>query len=397
MKSIAVITVGRSDYGIYRPVLRRIREESSLRLGMIVSGTHLEPAFGRTEARIEADGFPIRDRVPLTPSEDEPASIAESMGRGVSGFARAYAGARPDLLVVLGDRYEMAAAALAALPFKIPVAHIHGGELTRGAFDDALRHAITKTSHLHFVATGESARRVVQMGEEPWRVTISGAPSLDSLRDFRPLPGRALETLVGLPLDRPPLLVTLHPVTLEYERTDRQVEDLLAALEVAGLPILFTLPNADTRGRVIRERVLAFVRTHPGARAVEALGTEAYFSFMAVAAAMVGNSSSGILEAASFRLPVVDVGARQEGRLRPANVIHCDDDRQAIGAALKQALSPGFRDGLRGLINPYGDGNAAPRIVDRLVTAPLDDRLLQKRFFDLPVPPDVRPDGRGGP
>jgi len=388
VRTIGVVTVARSDYGIYLPLLRKIQADPDLRLHLIVAGMHLSPEFGLTVKAIEADGFEIGERVEMLLSSDTPEGIAKSMGLGTIGFAQAYARFQPDILVVLGDRFEMHAAALAALPFKIPVAHIHGGEITQGAIDDALRHSMTKLSHLHFVSTQEYAQRVIQMGEEPWRVTVSGAPSLDNLRVTRLLAREELAARFDLHLDEPPfLLVTFHPVTLEYEQTEWQVTELLAALEVCGLPVVFTMPNADTSGRTIARMIEEFVATHSSAQAVDNLGTQGYFSMMALAAAMVGNSSSGIVEAASFELPVVNVGSRQRGRVRGTNVIDVDYKRTSILEGLQRALDPKFRAKLRGIRNPYGSGGASEKIIEVLKQVRLDDKLVMKHFHDLKIEP----------
>jgi UDP-N-acetylglucosamine 2-epimerase (non-hydrolysing)/GDP/UDP-N,N'-diacetylbacillosamine 2-epimerase (hydrolysing) len=379
------VTVARSDYGIYLPVLRRIQADTQLRLHMLVSGMHLSPGFGLTVEAIEADGFEIGERIEMLLSSDTPQGIAKSMGLGTIGFAQAYARLRPDILLVLGDRFEMHSAVVAALPFKIPVAHIHGGELTEGAIDDALRHSITKLSHLHFVATEEYRGRVLQMGEEPWRVIVSGAPSLDNLRSLELLDRRELETQLGFGLDQDPLLVTYHPVTLEYEETEYQVRELLEALGESGLPIVFTMPNADTNGRVIIRLLNEFILSHPRAIMVETLGTQRYFSLMSCSKAMVGNSSSGIIEAPSFGLPVVNVGTRQRGRLRGANVIDVSYDRHEVVDGIAKAVSPQFRSSLIGVANPYGDGCASSVIVERLKQVAIDQRLIFKRFADTPT------------
>ena len=383
MKTIGVVTVGRSDYGIYLPLLRRMVAEPDLRLWIFASGTHLSAEFGMTVREIERDGFELRERIDMELVSDTPEGIAHSMGVGMAGFARAYARSRPDVLLVLGDRFDMFAATAAAVPFRMPIAHLHGGELTRGAIDDALRHAMTKMSHLHFTSTEVYARRVMQLGEEPWRVTVSGAPSLDNLRVMELLSKQEIEKLVGMPMDPALLLVTLHPVTLEHEKAGWQAEELLAALEGVNRPVVFTGTNADTGGRAIRRAVDTFVKRHGGARLVENMGTRAYFSMMKHAAVMAGNSSSGIIEAASFGLPVVNIGSRQEGRVRGANVIDVGPERAAIAAGLEKALEPGFRASLCGMKNPYGDGRASKRIVAKLKTVALDDRLMVKRFVDL--------------
>lgn len=387
MRSIGFVTVGRSDYGIYLPLLRRVQADPELALHLIVAGTHLSPEFGLTVEAIEADGFKIGDRIEMLLSSDTPEGIAKSTGLGTIGFAQAYASRRPDILVVLGDRFEMYAAALAALPFKIPVAHIHGGEVTQGAIDDALRHSMTKLSHLHFVSIESYAWRVMQMGEEPWRVIVSGALSLDNVKSVRILERAEFAHDFGIDLPDEFLLVTYHPVTLEYEQTEWQVGELLTALDRVGLPILFTMPNADTGGRVIRERIDAFSETHRAVSAVESLGTEGYFSAMAHASVMVGNSSSGIVEAAPFKVPVVNVGTRQQGRLRSCNIIDVGYDSEEIAAGIEQARSEEFRRTMEEVTSPYGDGHATDRILKVLRNVELDDCLLTKRFVDYPVNP----------
>ena len=385
MRTIGVVSTSRADYGIYRPVLRAIEATDGLHARLLVSGSHLSSRFGLSVREIEEDGFEIAERVEIPLEADGPGDIAGAMGRAVSGFAEAFGRCRPDLVAVLGDRYEMHAAALAALPFKIPVAHLHGGEVTEGAIDDSLRHAMTKLSHLHFVATEEYGRRVVQLGEEPWRVTISGAPALDNLRELSVPDSEELERIWGVRAMTETLLVTFHPATLEYEEAATQTEELLAALEESGRPLLFTMPNADTGGLAIRSRIEAFVAGNPRAILAETLGTRGYFGAMAVCAAMVGNSSSALIEAPSFALPAVNVGSRQRGRVRGLNVVDTGNGREEIAGGLARALDPSFRESLRGRPNPYGDGSASARIVSRLREVPLDQRLVVKRFHDLPV------------
>jgi len=382
MRTIAVVTVGRSDFGIYLPVLRRIVADKSLRLRLIAAGMHLSPEFGGTVKAIEAEGFEVADRVEMLLASDSPKAIAMSMGLGIIGFAQAYARKRPDILLVLGDRFEMHAAVVAAVPFKIPVAHIHGGELTFGAMDDLFRHSITKMSHLHFVSTSVYARRIEQMGEEPWRVTVSGAPGLDNLRSVRLLGRADFARRFGIKLARDFLLVTYHPATLEHGNVARQFQALLTALASAGSATLFTMANADTGGHVINRMIQDYVARHRSAQWIKNLGTQGYFSAMALATAMVGNSSSGIIEAASFKLPVVNIGSRQAGRVRGANVIDTGSSPKEILRGIKQACSPAFRRGLSRLVNPYGDGRAAERIVNRLKTQDLPGNLITKTFYE---------------
>ena len=385
MRTIGVVTVARSDYGIYLPILHRIVSEPELQLSLYVSGMHLSPEFGHTVSAIEQDGFEIAERVEMLLSSDTPEAVAKSMGLGVIGFAQAFARQRPDLLLVLGDRFEMYAAALAALPFKIPIAHIHGGEVTEGAMDEALRHGITKLSHLHFVSTEVYARRVRQLGEEPWRITVAGAPALDNLDTVPLLSKTDLESALGFALEKPCLIVTFHPATLQFEQAEAQLRELLAAVEAADAQAIFTLPNADMSGRAVLRLIQDFLPSHPRARLVENLGTQRYFSLMSQASAMIGNSSSGIIEAPSFELPVVNVGLRQSGRERAANVIDVLGGSAAILNGIRKALSREFRGQLAGTSNPYRQPRgAAPIIVENLAVASLDERLLMKKFHDLP-------------
>ncbi len=346
---------------------------------------HLSPEFGLTVRAIESDGFPISERVEMLLSSDSPEGIAKSIGLGTIGFAQAFGRFCPDILVVLGDRFEMYAAAVAALPFKIPIAHIHGGEITLGAMDDALRHSMTKLSHLHFTSTREYARRLRQMGEEPWRITVSGAPGLDNIPAIRLFSPEELESRYHLHLHPPPLLVTFHPVTLEYERADWQLGELLAALEECDIPVIFTMPNADTGGRLMMQKIETFIRTRSWAQKVDNFGSQGYFSLMAIAMAMVGNSSSGIIEAPSFGLPFVNIGTRQIGRVKAANVIDVGYERTEIIKGIHQALRPEFRANLRRMSNPYSLGRASEIIVSKLRDVTLDDRLLLKRFHDLDI------------
>ena len=381
-----MVTTSRADYGIYLPVLRLIQADPTLHLHLLVTGTHLSPEFGLTSQAIQDDGFEIAEKIEMLVSSDTPEGIVKSMGLGLIGLSQAYSKKRPDILLVLGDRFEMHGAALAALPFKIPVAHIHGGELTTGAIDDSLRHSITKLSHLHFVTTDEYHQRVIQLGEEPWRVVTSGAPGLDNLNNLKLLTRPEIESLYHLKLAEVFLLVTYHPVTLEFEQTREQVEQLLYSLRQVGLPIVFTGINADTGGQIIRSLVHQFIDTYPQAQLVENLGTQGYFSLMNQATAMVGNSSSGIIEAPSVGLPVVNIGTRQQGRVRSKDIIDVSYSSYEIVAGIKKAIAPGFRARLAGVPNPYGNGQASDIIVRHVKNVSLDHRLISKQFVDVPFP-----------
>ncbi len=385
MRQVSVVTVARSDYSILRPLLRRINEVDDLNLHLIAAGTHLVPEFGRTIDTIADDNFVVADKVEMLLSSDTPEGIAKSMAIGVMGFAQSFGRFQPDLLVLTGDRFEMFAAAVAALPFGVPIAHIHGGELSEGAIDDAMRHSITKLSHLHFVSNVEAQRRVIQMGEAPWRVTLSGAPALDNLREMDLIGPEELAERFDLEMREPPMVVTFHPTTLKYAGTEAHTQALLDALRRINRPVVFTYPNADTSGHRIITMIENFAAAHKHAQVVINLGPLGYYSLLANAAAMVGNSSSGIIEAASFALPVVNIGERQRGRLCGSNVIHVAPDTHLICLAIERALSKEFRDQLRGMSNPYGNGRASERIIERLCDVPLDEELISKRFHDLPA------------
>ncbi|MBN2503063.1 MAG: UDP-N-acetylglucosamine 2-epimerase (hydrolyzing) [Anaerolineales bacterium] len=381
MRTIGVVSVARSDYSIYLPVLRAIQANPDLDLYLIASGMHLSPEFGNTVQVIEADGFPIQERVEFTLSSNTAEGIGKSLGLGVIGFAQVFGRFQPDILLVLGDRYEMFAAACASLPFNIPLAHLHGGELTFGAMDESIRHAITKLSHLHFTSTEAYAQNVIRMGEEPWRVTVSGAPALDNMAAIPLLDKKQLEAQFGLDLAAPPLLVTFHPVTREVEQTGVYFNELLAALDTLGLPVVFTYPNADAQGRTIIQRIEAYVQSRPQAQVVANFSTQGYYSMLNAALAMVGNSSSGIIEAASFTLPVVNIGNRQQGRLHGENVVHSAPERSAIIQAVEMVTQLEFKAALQGMVNPYGDGKAAEKIVSVLVNTEINVALIAKRFY----------------
>jgi UDP-hydrolysing UDP-N-acetyl-D-glucosamine 2-epimerase len=373
------------------PILRKIKADPDLNLHLIVSGMHLSDKFGMTVDLIESDGFEVDCRVEIPLDSDSPESVSKSMGMGTISFATVFSKSRPDVLIVLGDRYEMHSAAVAALPFNIPVAHIHGGELTEGAIDNSLRHSMTHLSHIHYVATEESRDRVMQLGVEPSRVLVTGAPSLDNLHEIKFLDKQDLEAHFGWNLSEAPLLVTFHPVTLEYEQTERYMAELLAALDAWNRTIVFTSSNADTGGAIIEDMLQKFVGNHPKAFLVNNLGTQRYFSLMTYAAAMVGNSSSGLIEAPSFGLPVVNIGTRQQGRTRGSNVIDVGYSQHEITAGISAALETRFRQRLSGKLNPYGDGQASTRIVSHIKTVALNQDLITKRFVDFPGSRDLTP------
>ena len=383
-RTICVVTGTRADYGLLRWVMQGIRATPGLELQVIATGMHLAPEFGLTVRDIEQDGFPIDSKVEMLLSADTSSAVSKSMGLGMIGFTDALQQLQPDLLLVLGDRFEIFAAVAAAMVMRIPVAHLHGGESTEGAIDEAIRHSITKMSHLHFVAAEDYRRRVIQLGEHPDRVFLVGGLGIDSIMKLPLLERDALEDSLNCRLGPRNLLITFHPVTLDSETSAGQMMELLAALEtLRDTHLIFTMPNADTDSRVLFAMVNEFVQTHAHAHAFTSLGQLRYLSCLRHVDAVVGNSSSGLLEAPSFRTPTINIGDRQQGRLKARSVIDCAPQRAAIGAALAKLDTPEFKAQLADVTNPYGDGGASRRVVETLAAVSLQG-ILKKQFFDLP-------------
>ena len=385
---IAVVTTSRADYGLLFWLLRAIDEDPELDLLLYVSGSHLSPDFGSTVGEIEADGFRIARRIEILLASDTPSACSKAMGLALIGVGDALAEDRPDVLVVLGDRFEIVPVASAAVVHGVPVAHIHGGETSEGALDEYYRHAVTKLATLHFPATEVYARRIRQMGEDPAHTHVVGAPGLDHVHRTPLLSRTALEAALGIPLNSPTALVTFHPVTTEPGRGRAQVEALVAALRAeAPLRAVFTKANPDTEGRAINQRIAACCDAEPARfRLVDNLGTQRYLSCLRHLDLMVGNSSSGLIEAPSFGLPAVNVGSRQRGRVAAANVIHVGNDVDDLRRGIRTALSSEFRAGLEGLQNPYdhhGDGRNSERIAATLKAFARSPWTGAKRFVDL--------------
>ena len=381
-KRIAVVTTSRADYGhLYWP-MREIEEHPELSLDLIVTGAHLSPTFGHTVDVIEADGFEIRARVECLDPEDSDAGMARTIGVATTGLTKVLAHLRPDILLLIADRYEMLAPASVALALRIPIAHIEGGDISEGAIDDAVRNALTKMAHLHFTPTEPARQRVLAMGEESWRVVCSGAPSLDHLRlSTRPDLGR-LEATLAQTLSDQLCVVAYHPVTLQQDTT-LEADALFAALATWRHQIVFCFPNADAGSSELARRSREFCAARKDATLYVNLDHLSYWALLERAQLLVGNSSSAIMETPSLGLPAVDIGERQRGRTRAANIVHADPTTDAITAAMKRASDPDFRDSLRGLLNPYGDGHASERIVAGLAAAPERDLLLHKRALTL--------------
>jgi UDP-hydrolysing UDP-N-acetyl-D-glucosamine 2-epimerase len=376
-RTIAVVTSSRADYShLYWP-LHDLTHHPEVDLKLIVLGAHLAPQFGETVKEIEKDGFPIAARLECLLSSDTDVGMAKTLGVAVLALADLFGQMRPDLLLLIADRYEMLAPASVALTLRIPIAHIEGGEISEGAIDDAVRNALTKMSHIHFTSTEGARARVVAMGEEPWRVHRAGAPSLDHLRRSQLLSLPELQEGLQINLQRLTVVVAYHPVTIVRDTT-QEADSLFTALENVHAQILFCYPNSDAGSHALMQRTRAFLSTRSDARVFVNLDAVTYWSLLRHVALLVGNSSSGIMEAASFALPVVNVGFRQKGRERARNVLDAAPEAGAIIDAIAKAMSSEFRASLAGMANPYGDGHAAETIVHVLTTTPLGDPLLVK-------------------
>jgi GDP/UDP-N,N'-diacetylbacillosamine 2-epimerase (hydrolysing) len=383
-RKICVITGSRAEYGLLRRVMQEIKNADELVLQLIVTGMHLSPEFGLTFKEIERDGFRIDRKVEMMTSSDTPIGIAKSMGLGMIGFADALYELKPDLLLVLGDRFEIFSAVASALVARLPVAHLHGGEKTKGSFDEALRHSITKMSAIHFVAANEYKERVIQLGEIPERVFLVGGLGVDNINSVELLSRRDLEVALGIKFDKKNLLITFHPVTLEASTATSQMSELLAALgTLRNTKLLFTMPNADTEGRALVKMVEDFVAQHPNANAFASLGQLNYLSCIAQVDGVVGNSSSGLTEVPSFKKGTINIGERQEGRLQAKSVINCAPTRKSIELALEKLYMPEFQARMCDVRNPYGCGGASKKIVEILKTYPLDG-IVKKVFYDQP-------------
>ncbi len=382
-RKICVVTGTRAEYGLLRWVMQGIYDAPGLSLQIVATGMHLSPEFGLTYREIENDGFRIDRKVEMLTSSDTPVGIAKSMGLGLIGFADALQELQPDLLVVLGDRFEILSAVAAALVARIPVAHLHGGETTEGAFDESIRHAITKMSHLHFVAADDYRRRVIQLGERPDHVYTVGGLGVDAICRQELIEKSALESSLGFRFGQRNLLITFHPVTLENRTASQQMQELLSALsELRDTELIFTLPNADTDSRELIQAVQQFAAQYSNAHVFTSLGQRRYFSCMAYVDGVVGNSSSGLLEAPTFRVGTINIGDRQRGRIQAESVINCVPTKNDIAQALRRLYSPEFRSSLAAVKNPYGDGGASVRIVENIRSAALET-LLKKPFHDL--------------
>lgn len=385
MKKVCVVTGTRAEYGLLYWTIKALQDDPAFQLQLIATGMHLSPEFGLTYKRIEEDGFRIDKKIEILLSSDTAVAISKSIGLGIISFAEAFAELAPDVVLLLGDRFEILAAATAAMIGNVPIAHCHGGEATEGVVDEPIRHSVTKMSHLHFTATEEYRQRVIQLGEQPDRVFKVGALGVENINRMELLDRESFEERAGFTLGSKNILVTFHPVTLEQGTAEVQFKELLRALdEEEEAKIIFTKPNADANGRVIIKLIDEYVQANPQkSTSFVSMGQLRYLSALQYVDVVVGNSSSGLIEVPSFKKATIDIGDRQRGRIKADSVISCTPEYAAIREALKQAFSPEFRASLEKLQNPYGEKNASGEIIRILKDATLDEALIKKRFFDL--------------
>jgi UDP-N-acetylglucosamine 2-epimerase (non-hydrolysing)/GDP/UDP-N,N'-diacetylbacillosamine 2-epimerase (hydrolysing) len=381
MKKIAVVTGTRAEYGILKSVLDAIRAKAGLELQLVVTGMHLSHEFGYTVDEIEKDGYKIAARVEMIPENDTPEAVSSSIGRGVTGMAQAWQRLKPDIIVVLGDRTEPLAATIAGAYMNIPIAHIHGGDSSLGGLDEYARHAITKMSHIHFPATQKSAERIIKMGEDPWRVHVVGSPALDAILHKPLIAPEAIAGKYNINLNKPLVLLIQHAVSTQPEQAGGQIKETLDAVVETGHQTIIIYPNSDAGGRSIITTIEAYTKKYHQLKAYPSLPRRDYLSLLKIAGVMVGNSSSGIIDAPSFGLPAVNIGLRQEGRERGDNVIDVEHRKEAIVKAINKALTDRkFIQKVKKGVNPYGDGRAGERIAGILSNVEKTPELLQKKI-----------------
>ena len=388
MRKILIVTSGRADYGLLYWLMRNIKSSENFELQIIATGMHLSPEFGLTYKQIESDGFVINKKVELLLSSDTSSGMSKSMGLGMIAFSTAFEELNPDLMIVLGDRYEIFAATATALVQKIPVAHIHGGEVTQGAMDDAFRHSITKMSNIHFCAADEYKRRILQLGEDPQNVFMVGGLGIDYIKKVDLLSREEIEEKLSFKLRARNLLITFHPETLSDLSAENQIKELLAALDDFNeIGLIFTMPNADTGGRAIAEAINQFVQSKENALLYNALGQTLYLSCIDKFDGVIGNSSSGILEVPSFKRGTLNIGNRQRGRLLASSIISCSMCQKEIRYSIHKLLSGEFKQTVQNTINPYGDGGASDKILEVLKRFN-SSSVRAKAFFDQKVTVD---------
>jgi GDP/UDP-N,N'-diacetylbacillosamine 2-epimerase (hydrolysing) len=384
MRKVCVVSGTRADFGVLYWLMKEIQDDSELELQVVVTGMHLSTEFGLTWKEIEKAGFPIHKKIEMLLSSDSSSGITKSIGLGMIGFADVWKDLRPDIVIVLGDRFEIFAAVSSTLISRIPVAHLHGGETTEGAFDESIRHSLTKMSHLHFTATDEYRKRVIQLGESPDRVFNVGGLGIDNIKRLKLLTRKEFESSIDFNLNKNNHLITFHPVTLENTTAENQIDALLSALdELENTNLIFTMPNADTDGRVIIKKINDYIEANPHkAKAFTSLGQLRYLSALQFVDGVIGNSSSGLAEVPSFRIGTINIGDRQRGRMKATSIIDCNPEKKSILDALQILSSKEFQKKLKYVKNPYGEGGAAEKIKGIIKSVDLNN-ILKKKFFDL--------------
>ena len=386
-KIISVLTATRAEYGLLKPIVVKLNEIGEFDVRIVVTGAHLSSEFGLTYKEIDKDGFHIDEKIEILLSSDTPASISKSMGLAMIGFADYFGKLKPDLLILLGDRYETLAVAMTAMNQRIPIAHLYGGETTEGAIDDSIRHVITKLSYLHFTSTDDYRKRVIQLGESPDRVFNVGAIGIENILNEKLFTKEELEATLQVDLNNTYSMVTFHPVTLEKNSAKRQIESLLEVCKsYEKMNFIFTKANADSEGRIINQFIDEYAKTNDNIMAFTSLGMIKYLSALKYSAMVIGNSSSGLLEAPSFGIPTVNIGDRQKGRIQASSVINCEPTIEDIKKAIDIALSKDFTKKAKETSNPYGNGKTSEKVVDVIMEFVLDKKIyLKKKFYDCEV------------
>ncbi|MCM3124161.1 MULTISPECIES: UDP-N-acetylglucosamine 2-epimerase [unclassified Mesobacillus] len=385
MKKISVLTATRAEYGLLKPIIKKLNNVSEFDVRVVVTGAHLSPEFGLTYKEIEKDGISIDQKLEMLLSADTPAAISKSMGIAMISFADYFEQLKPDLLIVLGDRYETLAVSTVAMNQRIPIAHLYGGETTEGAVDESVRHAISKLSYLHYTSTEEYRNRVIQLGEHPDRVLCVGAIGIENILNERLMSKSELASSINFNLDRPYAIVTFHPVTLEDNNTEKQMQTLLEVCKTyPNMNFIFTKANADRNGRIINQMIDSYIEENQNAKAFTSLGMTRYLSALKFASMVIGNSSSGLVEAPSFGIPTINIGDRQKGRIQAESIISCEPKFLSVKNAIDLALTDEFKNRAKRVVNPYGDGRTSEKVVSSLKEVLLENRIeLKKKFHDL--------------